>query len=375
MYGYLILEDGTVFRGTSFGFDGAKGGEVVFNTAMTGYQEILTDPSYDGQIVCMTYPHIGNYGVNREDVESRAVFAAGFVVREYCRRHSNWRASGSLSDYLCEHRIVALEGIDTRALTRKLRNHGSLRGVIGTETAGLDRLKELLPDVPPMAGQNLAARVASGTSFPWVTGSGGLSEPAERRHVVVVDCGVKYNILRRLVDEGARVTVVPPTAKPQDILALQPQGLLISNGPGDPDAVTGLPDTLRSLIGRLPMLGICLGHQLLALAAGARTYKLKFGHHGANHPVRNERTRRIEITSQNHGFAVEEESLRGLPARSFGRVNVTHVHLSDGTVEGFEMPDVKVTGIQYHPEAHPGPHDAGYVFSEFLACISSSSSA
>jgi carbamoyl-phosphate synthase small subunit len=317
----------------------------------------------------MTYPLIGNYGVNPQDVESRKILLSGFVVGKYVSAYSNYRAKESLADYLKAAQIVGIDGVDTRAITRKLRSKGSMRGVVGSENIGLDTLQKQLLKVPNMTGQNLAAVVAAPKSYEWRTNSDHLVKEASSGHVVVIDCGVKFSILRKLVDEGVRVTVAPPSIRTDEILKLKPDGLLISNGPGDPDAVKGLPEVVASLIGKLPIFGICLGHQILGLAIGAKTYKLKFGHHGANHPVRNERTGRIEITSQNHGFAVDGESLIGAANRRYGQVKVTHVHLSDGTIEGFELPDCNAKAIQYHPEAGPGPHDAVYLFKEFVRCI------
>ncbi len=348
----LALEDGAIAVGLSVGAPGTAAGEVVFNTAMTGYQEILTDPSYAGQIVTMTYPHIGNYGVNDEDVESRRPFLAGFVVRECAALHSNRRATGPLSEYLRRLSIVALAGVDTRALTRRLRITGAMRGVLSTEILDDAELVDRARSIPPMTGLDLASTVMP-------DGPRAVDAPARRFHVVAIDCGLKENIVRRLRELGAAVTIVPGNLPADRILDLRPDGLLVGNGPGDPAAVTPAIETLRALAGRLPIFGICLGHQLLALALGAKTYKLKFGHHGANHPVLNHAAGRVEITSQNHGFAVSAESLPAAGLRA------THTNLYDGSLEGFAHESLPIFAVQYHPEAAPGPHDAAYLFACF----------
>ena len=373
MKSHLLLENGVLFTGRLIGFDGISTGEIVFHTGMTGYQEIITDPSYCGQIVTMTYPHIGNYGVNLQDVESKKPFLSGFVMREYAEHPSNWRSTMSLAQYLKENKIVGIDGIDTRKITRMIREKGSMKAVIASEKFGLDKMKAALSDAPSMEGANLVTHVGCDKSYEWnETLENEIIQPGkDAPHVVVIDCGAKFQIMRYLTSEGARVTVVPYSTSKDDILRLSPNGIMISNGPGDPAAVTGLPQTLRSLMGKLPMFGICLGHQLLCLAAGGTTYKLKFGHHGANHPVLNKRTGKIEITSQNHGFAADGESLAKAAQKDFGKLDISHVHLSDGTIEGFTMPDINVTAIQYHPEASPGPHDASYLFKEFMSCLKS----
>jgi len=363
----LALEDGLVFVGTAFGAEGTAAGEVVFNTSMTGYQEVLTDPSYAGQIVTMTYPLIGNCGVNREDVEShdRKVQVRGFVVRELSRRASNFRSEGSLDEYLSAAGVIGLTGVDTRALTRHIRTAGAMNGVISTEILDDADLVERAAAIPPMLGMDLVKAVTPTEAYDWTQGYNSPFSQGRREHggrvfnVVAVDCGAKMNILRNLVESGCKVTVVPATSTADDILARKPDGVFVSNGPGDPAAVTYAAETLKRLIGKAPIFGICLGHQLLGLALGGKTFKLKFGHRGANHPVRNEATGKVEITSQNHGFAVDGDSLRAVGAA------VTHVNLNDRTVEGFTHTDKALFSVQYHPEASPGPHDATYLFDCF----------
>ncbi len=380
---YLGLEDGSVFVGQSFGATGTAVGEVVFNTAMTGYQEILTDPSYCGQIVTMTAPLIGNYGVNTDDAESSGQHLSGFVIKELARRLSNQRATGDLDEYLQKARVIGLAGIDTRALTRRLRDRGALRGVISTEINDPAQLVARAKAAPEMSGQNLVERVmpsgerayegnreqGKGNRSPLLEaksqGTANLRTQAPRLHVVAIDCGIKENILRQLTTRGCTVRVVPPTSSAETILAHKPDGILVGNGPGDPAAVSQGIDTLRQLVGHAPIFGICLGHQLLSLALGAKTYKLKFGHHGANHPVLNVDTNRVEITSQNHGFAVDIPSIEAVGGR------VTHINLYDKSLEGFAHPAKRVFAVQYHPEAAPGPHDSGYLFDQFLALMQS----
>ncbi|GEM_PF-147465 len=360
----LALEDGTVFIGEAFGRGGTRTGEVVFNTSMMGYQEILTDPSYCGQIVTMTYPLIGNYGINVDDVEASKPWATGFVVRELAARSSNHRSSQSLEAYLADHGVIGITGIDTRALTRRLRVDGAMRGVLSTEIHDPAKCVELARESPSMTGADLVQCVAPKDCFEWSLGlDSQFIRPRGRamnaKRVVAIDCGMKRNILRHLVDLGCRVRVVPPTHTAEQILEDRPDGVFVSNGPGDPAAVTYAIATLRGLIGRVPIFGICLGHQLLALAMGAKTFKLKFGHRAANHPVRNVWTGKIEITSQNHGFAVDPDSLTNV-----GGVT-THVNLNDGTLEGFVHREHPILAVQYHPESSPGPHDASYLFDAF----------
>jgi len=364
----LALEDGALFHGTSFGAAGTITGEVVFNTSLTGYQEILTDPSYFGQLVTLTYPLIGNYGINAEDVESARPQVSGLIVKEAARVPSNYRSVRSLHDYLAHHNIIGLTGIDTRALTRKLRQDGVMRGVLTTDVAEPRAAVDKARTSPSMNGADLVARVAPKESSVWTAGLDRSFEasrpvPTQHRRVVAIDCGMKRNILRHLVDCGCHVDVVPPTWHFRQVLDLRPDGVFLSNGPGDPAAVTYAVDLAKSLLGKVPIFGICLGHQILGLALGAKTFKLKFGHRGGNQPVRNETTGRVEITSQNHGFAVDVASLRaagGIP---------THINLNDQTLEGFVHQDMPLLAVQYHPEASPGPHDAGYLFDCFMTMM------
>ncbi len=369
MKALLVLEDGTVFEGRSFTGPGETVGEVVFNTSMTGYQEILTDPSYKGQIVTMTYPLIGNYGINDEDVESLRVQVEGFIVKEYCPFPSNWRSQKTLADYLKEAGVLGIEGVDTRALTRHIRLQGAMNGIISTEDLNPDSLLEKLRAFPGLVGRDLATPVSCQSPYLWQGGkrkqvdklSSSVWEDKERPYkVVAYDCGIKFNILRELEKRGCEVLVVPAKTTAEEILSLNPTGVFVSNGPGDPAAVTHVIKQLRLLIGKRPMFGICLGHQLIALAMGGKTFKLKFGHRGANHPVKNLSTGQVEITAQNHGFCVDIDSLAG------SGMEITHVNLNDNTLEGMRHKTLPLFSVQYHPEASPGPHDARYLFDEFI---------
>ncbi len=364
---YLILEDGTVFHGFSCGYDGEAQGEVVFNTAMTGYQEILTDPSYKGQIVTMTYPLIGNTGCNAEDVESGRPWAEGFVLKEMAAAPSNWRSGESLPDYLKRHKISAIQGIDTRRLTRILRRTGAQRGLLTTSEAGLPYLCERVKTVPSIVGLDLVKEVSSSEPYRWHEGTYDWPEgyPDKKNFdyfVVAYDFGIKRNILRRLADERMDVLVVPASTPAEEVIRLKPDGVFLSNGPGDPEPVSYAVANIRALIGKVPLFGICLGHQLIGLALGGKTYKLRFGHHGANHPVKNLETGAIEITSQNHGFAVDIDSLRGL-------AKLTHLNLNDQTSEGLSVRERYLFTVQYHPESSPGPRDSGYLFRDFARMI------
>jgi carbamoyl-phosphate synthase small subunit len=373
----LALEDGTVFTGRAFGARGEVDGEVVFNTSMTGYQEILTDPSYHGQIVAMTYPMIGNYGVNADDAESARPWVRAFVVRELSRLDSNHRSGGTLDAYLFEHGVLGIEGIDTRALTRLTRERGALKGVVSTADLDDVRLVEKAKASPGLSGRDLTLEVMARSARTWepgfVGGFGleehGAARPGEKRpHVVALDFGMKWNIPRHLVESGCRVTVVPGSTPAQAILDHQPNGIFLSNGPGDPAALLDATETVRTLIKDaaesrgIPIFGICLGHQLLGQAFGARTFKLKFGHRGANHPVRDERSGKVEITTQNHGYAVD-------PATLPPDVQSSHVNLNDQTLEGLRHTRLPVSSVQYHPEASAGPHDSSYLFAEFRRAI------
>jgi carbamoyl-phosphate synthase small subunit len=373
MNAVLALEDGTWYRGVAAGAHGEARGEVVFNTSMTGYQEVLTDPSYAGQIVTMTAPQIGNYGVASGDAESQVPHVAGFVMREASPLASNWRADGTLRDYLVRHNIVAIADIDTRALTRVLRSGGVMRGIIATGQVDPDELVEKARAIPKMEGSDLVSGVTCDTPFEWrnrapASGDAAHAEfglpaarhPSRRMKVAAYDFGVKWNILRRLDAYGCDVHVFPASAPAKDLLAIEPDGLFLSNGPGDPAALEYAIGNVRELVqSDVPMFGICLGHQILGLAVGGETFKLKFGHRGANHPVKELSSGKVEITSQNHGFAVNPDTLPS-------DVRVTHLNLYDGTVEGFCHTFKPIFSVQYHPEASPGPHDADYLFRQFL---------
>ncbi|HXN33524.1 MAG TPA: glutamine-hydrolyzing carbamoyl-phosphate synthase small subunit [Polyangiaceae bacterium] len=362
---WLVLADGTTFEGRPMGARGTATGEAVFTTTMTGYQEVLTDPSYHGQIVAMTAPEIGNVGVNRDDTEAvgDAPSVAGFVVRDLSPIASSWRSQESLDVYLARHGIVGITDVDTRRLTRHLRDRGSQNAAIGSDSP--ESLRRCAREAPDMIGLDLVRFVTPKEPYSWTEGRGAWATfPARppKHHVVVFDFGIKRNILRCLADSGCRLTVVPATTTADDVLALRPDGIFLSNGPGDPAAVTYAADTIRALLGRQPVFGICLGHQLLALALGAKTYKLKFGHRGANQPVKDLATGRVEITTQNHGFCVD---LATLPPGAAS----THVHLNDGTSEGLAVPSLRAFSVQYHPEAAAGPHDALYMFDRFIAAM------
>jgi carbamoyl-phosphate synthase small subunit len=369
----LALADGTVYRGTAFGHIGESGGEVVFNTGMTGYQEVLTDPSYKGQMVTMTYPEIGNTGINPEDVESSRPWVEGFIVREVWRLPSNWRHVESLDGYLRRYHICGITGVDTRALTRRLRDGGSQMGVISSVDYEEDRLVKKARDLPPIVGRDLVREVTSNRETRWESGDWDIAKgylPAsEYRNrfgrfprIIAIDYGIKQNILRMLVSHGMQVTVVPSETTASTILAKRPDGVFLSNGPGDPEGIPYAIRTVSELLGKVPVFGICLGHQIMGLALGGKTFKLSFGHHGCNQPVMDLSTGKVEITSQNHNFSVDDTSLGD-------RARVTHVNLNDRTVEGLSVPSLRCFSVQYHPEASPGPHDSRYLFTRFYRLL------
>ncbi len=381
MKAILALADGRFYVGRSFGAEGEAAGEVVFNTSMTGYQEILTDPSYEGQMVAMTYPEIGNVGVNPEDAESRKPYVKGFIVKEYSAIPSNWRATQPLHEYMREHGIVGIEGIDTRSLVRHLRDHGSQEAIISTLSDNAGTLIAKAKAAPGLIGRDLVKEVTCREPYDWNEGGWELGsgyrkraaaddEKKQRRSrrpgfdsplffVVAYDYGIKFNILRGLAESGCRVRVVPAATPAEEVLALNPDGIFLSNGPGDPDAVPYAKEIVQKLIGKKPIFGICLGHQIMGLALGGKSYKLKFGHHGGNQPVMDLTTRKTEITTQNHGFAVDADSLKGA-------AEVTHLNLNDNTVEGLAHRELPIFSVQYHPESSPGPHDASYLFKRFV---------
>jgi carbamoyl-phosphate synthase small subunit len=377
----LALADGRYYHGVSFGAEGETIGEVVFNTSMTGYQEILTDPSYEGQLVAMTYPQIGNVGVNADDVESRQPFMKGFIVKEYTPEPSNWRASEPLHEYMKRYGIIGIQGVDTRSLVRHLRDQGSQEAIISTFDNDPRALAAKAKASPGLVGRDLVRNVTCSEAYEWNEGMWYLETGYKRRElgtrvtkgrrkrtgsfrapnfaVVAYDYGIKFNILRNLAEAGCRVKVVPATTPAEDVLSMNPDGIFLSNGPGDPDAVPYAKENVRRLIGKKPIFGICLGHQIMGLALGGKTYKLKFGHHGGNQPVMDLTTRKVEITAQNHGFAVDADSLKGA-------AEVTHLNLNDNTVEGLAHRELPIFSVQYHPESSPGPHDANYLFRRFV---------
>lgn len=358
MRAMIVLEDGRIFEGWAFGAQGEKTGEVVFNTSMMGYQEILTDPSYCGQIVTMTYPLIGNYGINKEDCESANTCVQGFIVKEYSRIFSNWRAQKSLDAFLKENNVIGIEGVDTRALTKHIRCNGAMKGIISTEDMDTDSLCKKARLSPGLIGRDLVKEVTCRKLYEWSTNG--------TYKVLVMDCGVKHNILRELAKANCQVIVAPASIKPEEILKINPDGLLISNGPGDPEGVSYIAETVKSIFSKLPnlpIMGICLGHQILGLALGGKTYKLKFGHRGGNQPVMDVSTKKVDITSQNHGFCIDIKSLNDK------EINLTHINLNDGTLEGMKHKKYPIFSVQYHPEASPGPHDARRLFMEFLDSI------
>ncbi len=361
MNAILALEDGTIYRGKSFGAEGESFGEVVFNTSMSGYQEIITDPSYKGQIVTMTYPLIGNYGVNAEDVESCKPFVEGLVVKEYSKVASNWRKQNSLAGYLKENGILGIEGIDTRSLTLRIRELGAMKAALSTMDLDEKSLIKKAKESTGLSGVDLVKKVACTKAYEW--------KREGKYKVVVIDCGIKFNTLRILAQNNCKVIVVPASTGVREILKLKPHGLLLSNGPGDPAAVSYVVETVKELIGKLPIFGICLGHQMLGQALGGKTFKLKFGHHGANHPVKDLKTGKVAITVQNHGFCLDIDSLKDK------NIEITHINLNDQTLEGLRHKKFPIFSVQFHPEASPGPHDAAYLFDSFISLMKKYSNA
>jgi len=368
----LAIEDGSIFEGIGFGSEGETFGEIVFNTSLTGYQEIITDPSYNGQIVVMTYPEIGNYGINSEDAESKQPVVKGLVVKEYWPSPSNWRSSESLSDYMEKYNIIGIYGIDTRQLTKQIRTLGAQRSLISTTDFDKKSLIKKVKDSPGIIGRDLVTEVSCKKSYSWNKGaenwlsSGRATKKIKKKYnVVAYDFGIKTNILRNLTDLGCKLTVVPSKTDPKEILAMNPDGIFLSNGPGDPEGVDYAIKNVKRLIGKKPIFGICLGHQIISLALGAKTFKLKFGHRGGNQPVKNLKTGKVEITSQNHSFAVDPESLNE-------NVEITHINLNDQTVEGLKHKEFPVFSVQYHPESSPGPHDSSYLFDDFINLMKAS---
>jgi len=356
-----MLQDGSIFKGENFGSAGEVIGEVVFNTSMTGYQEILTDPSYYGQIVTMTYTQIGNYGINNQDIESKKIQVRGFIVREYLDYYSNWRSKSSLQEYLKKYNITGISEIDTRMLTRRIRLSGAMKGIISTETSNEKKLKDKLDAYPDMIGSDLVKYVTCKKSYIY-----NKKRQKSKYNIIAVDFGIKLNILRCLDNAGFNVIVVPAATSSGEVINMNPDGILLSNGPGDPAALGYAIKNISEILGKKPVFGICLGYQLMGLALGAKTYKLKFGHHGGNHPVKNLNTGEVEITTQNHGFAINSESLNKIKGSSY---KITHMNLNDNTIEGIEYPEIKALSIQHHPEAGPGPYDSRYIFKDFKEMI------
>ncbi len=360
---FLVFEDGSVFEGSRFGARGEHFGEAVFNTSMTGYQEILTDPSYNGQIITMTYPEIGNYGINDEDSESSKPFASGLVVREYWETPSNWRATMTLHEYMEKMGVTGIQGVDTREITRKIRTGGAQKCVISTEDSDPESLLKKVKESPGIVGRDLVTEVSCKKPYQWTEGSGGLNlsvaKSGWKPEIVAYDFGIKTSILKNLTDMGCKITVVPAQTASEDALALKPDGVFLSNGPGDPEAIEYAAKNIGGILGRVPVFGICLGHQIISIALGGKTFKMKFGHRGGNQPVKRIKSGKVEITSQNHGFAVDPDSLDG-------ETEITHVNLNDDTVEGLENRAKSVFSVQYHPESSPGPHDSSYLFDSFI---------